>query len=140
LIPTGATPLTVRNSKGRRDRTVYLSPEACAFVREWLRERGEGAGPLFCPVSCAGNVRLTRMRGESLWYILRRRLRQAGVEGISPHSLRRSFVTSLLDAGVDVFSVQKLAGHADAVTTARYDRRRETAQREAAGRLALPAA
>ena len=47
---------------------------------------------------------------------------------------------SLLDAGVDVFTVQKLAGHADAVTTARYDRRRETAQREAAQRLALPAA
>jgi integrase len=53
---------------------------------------------------------------------------------------RSSFVTGLLDAGVDVFTVQKLAGHADAVTTARYDRRRETAQREAAQRLALPAA
>jgi len=51
----------------------------------------------------------------------------------------RSFVTDMLEAGVDVFTVQKLAGHADAVTTARYDRRRETAQREAAGRLALPA-
>jgi site-specific recombinase XerD len=132
--------LTVRNGKGRRDRAVYLSPDACGFVREWLRERGDGAGPLFNPISCAGNVRLTRMRGESLWYILRRRLRAAGVEGISPHSMRRGYVTSLLDAGVDVFTVQKLAGHADAVTTARYDRRRETAQREAAGRLALPAA
>jgi site-specific recombinase XerD len=49
-------------------------------------------------------------------------------------------LTSLLDAGVDVFTVQRLAGHADTVTTARYDRRRETAQREAVQRLALPAA
>jgi site-specific recombinase XerD len=135
----GSCTLAVRNGKGRRDRTVYLNADACRFVREWLRERGGEAGPLFCPVSCAGNVRLTRMRGESLWYILRRRLRAAGVEGISPHSLRRAFCTRLLEAGVDVFTVQRLAGHADASTTARYDRRRETAQREAAGRLPQPA-
>jgi integrase len=53
---------------------------------------------------------------------------------------RRGFITALLEAGVDVFTVQRLAGHADAVTTARYDRRGEGARRQAAQRLALPAA
>ncbi|HEX4952664.1 MAG TPA: tyrosine-type recombinase/integrase [Thermoanaerobaculia bacterium] len=130
--------LTVRKGKGRQDRTVYLSPEVCGFLRAWTRERGDEVGPLFNPISGAGNVRLTRMRGETIWYLLRRRQEHAGLEGLSPHSLRRAYVTDLLDAGVDVFTVQRLAGHADAVTTARYDRRREQVQRQASARISLP--
>jgi site-specific recombinase XerD len=48
-------------------------------------------------------------------------------------------VTELLAAGVDVFTVQRLAGHADAVTTARYDRRGEGERRRAAAHLRIPA-
>ena len=48
-------------------------------------------------------------------------------------------VSRLLEAGVDVFTVQQLAGHADAVTTARYDRRGEEARRAAAQLLTIPA-
>ena len=131
--------LAVRSGKGRRNRTVYLTPQVCRFLRAWTRERGSEPGALFCPVSSTGQVRVTPMRGESLWYILRRRQRQAGVQGITPHSYRRAYVTDLLDAGVDVFTVQRLAGHADAVTTARYDRRRDDVQRHASARLHLPA-
>jgi len=101
---------------------------------------GEDDGPLFCPISSTGAVRLTRLRGEAVRYILQRRQRQAGLEGITPHSLRRCFVTSLLEAGVDVFTVQRLAGHADAVTTARYDRRGEGERRRAAAQLRIPQA
>ena len=56
----------------------------------------------------------------------------------APHDLRRSTVTHLLDAGVDVFTVQRLAGHADAATTARYDRRGEKAKRRAVWKLTVP--
>ncbi len=132
--------LTVRTGKGRRDRTVYLTPQVCRLLRAWTCQRGSEPGALFCPVSSTGLVRVSRMRGESLWYILRRRQRWAGVQGITPHSYRRAYVTDLLDAGVDVFTVQRLAGHADAVTTARYDRRREGVQRSASAKLCLPSA
>jgi site-specific recombinase XerD len=132
--------LTVRGGKGRRQRVVYLTRQACKYLKGWIRERGDDPGPLFCPVSAAGLVRISRMRGESLWYILRKRMRQAGVSGITPHSMRRSFVTALLAAGVDVFTVQRMAGHADAVTTARYDRRGEATRREATQTLRLPPA
>jgi site-specific recombinase XerD len=89
-------------------------------------------------ISSTGAGRLTRLRGEAVRYILQKRQRQAGLDGITPHSLRRSYVSQLLAAGVDVFTVQKLAGHADAVTTARYDRRGEGERRRAARLLQLP--
>ncbi len=124
--------------KRRKQRTVYLSEQACQHLKAWLRHRGNDPGPLFCPVSQTGEVRPTRLRGESIAFILRRRQREAGTDTFSPHDLRRSFVTALLDAGEDVFTVQKLAGHADATTTARYDRRGEGAKRRAVQVLAIP--
>lgn len=109
-------------------------------MKRWISPRGGDDGPLFVPISSTGTVRLTRVRGEAVRYILQRRQRQAGLTGITPHGLRRHFVSSLLSAGVDVFTVQKLAGHADAVTTARYDRRGEGERRRAAAQLRIPGA
>ena len=124
--------------KRRKQRTVYLTDGGCEYVEAWLKHRGEADGPLFCPIRQNGEIPLSRMRGESIAYILRRRQEEAGTQAFSPHDLRRSTVTHLLDAGVDVFTVQKLAGHADASTTARYDRRGETAKRWAALSLEIP--
>ena len=67
--------------------------------------------------------RISRLPGETLWYILKGRQRQAGIEGVTPHSFRRAHVSALLEAGVDLLTVQNLVEHANAVTTARYDRR-----------------
>ncbi|MCP3963603.1 MAG: site-specific integrase [bacterium] len=59
-----------------------------------------------------------------------KRLQQAADVGpFSPHDVRRTTITDLLDAGVDVLTVQKIAGHADVATTARYDPRDESAKR-----------
>lgn len=124
--------------KGRKQRTVYLSEQGCRYLGEWLRRRGSAPGPLFCPVNQCDEVRIRRLRGESIAYILRRIQERAGIEPFSPHDLRRSFVTALLDAGEDVFTVQKLAGHADVTTTAKYDRRGEQAKRRAVQSLEIP--
>ncbi len=132
--------ITVRAGKGRRDRIVYLSSPACRLVKRWITARGDDDGPLFCPISAGGTVRFTRLRGEAVRYILQRRQKLAGLTGITPHAMRRAFVSELLSAGVDVFTVQKLAGHADAVTTARYDRRGEGERRRAAAAMRLPLA
>jgi len=130
--------LTVRSGKGRCDRVVYLSKPASRFVKRWISARGGDDGPLFVPISAGGTVRLTRLRGEAVRYILQRRQRQAGLTGITPHDFRKGYVSELLRAGVDVFTVQRLAGHADAVTTARYDRRGERERRRAAALLPIP--
>lgn len=131
--------LTVRAGKGRQDRRVFLSRGACELVGEWVEARGTVPGPLFCPVSAGGEVRTTRLRGESVHYVLKKRQRESRLDGITPHDFRRGYVSGLLAAGVDVFTVQTMAGHADAVTTARYDRRGDESRRSAARLLEIPA-
>ena len=130
----------VVNGKGGKQRTVYLAETGCRYVETWLEQRGNVPGPLFCPVGQKGEVRITRLPGESVAYIIKRLQQTAEVDHFSAHDLRRSTVTHLLDAGVDVFTVQKLAGHADITTTARYDRRGEQAKRLAVQSLSLPVA
>ena len=65
------------------------------------------------------------MTDQSVLAILDRVRRKAKVRPFSPHDLRRSFISDLLDRGADIATVQRMAGHANIQTTARYDRRGE---------------
>ncbi len=131
--------LLVRGGKGGKDRLTYLAETgAQPIVAEWLNLRGEEAGPLFLPINKAGRLARRRLSDQAVLYILDKRAKAAGVAAFSPHDLRRTFVSDLLDAGADLATVQKLAGHASVTTTARYDRRGEKAKRQATALLKLP--
>lgn len=125
--------------KGNKERIVYAVNGGQAAIEAWLRHRGGEPGPLLHPVNKAGDV-LTGcgMSAQALMLRLKSRSRAAGIAECSPHDLRRSFVSELLDAGADISAVQSLAGHSSVDTTARYDRRGERAARRAADMIHVP--
>jgi integrase len=78
------------------------------------------------------------MTSQAIYNMLQKRAGQAKVKDFSPHDFRRTFVGDLLDRGVDIVTVQKMAGHANVNTTGRYDRRPEEVKRAAAAKLHFP--
>ncbi|NES66148.1 MAG: tyrosine-type recombinase/integrase [Okeania sp. SIO2D1] len=127
--------LQIIDGKGGKDRIVYLPQKAIAMVNDWLKVRGYQPGALLCPVRKGGEIQLRQMTPQAVLLILQKRANQAGVEAFSPHDFRRTFCSDLLDAGVDIVTVQKLAGHASPTTTAKYDRRGEEVKRRAVQNL-----
>jgi site-specific recombinase XerD len=134
-IDTGQ--LTVRG-KGNKERLAYAGQGSRQALEGWLAVRGGGPGPLFVPVAKGGRLCQRRMTDQAVYNMLCKRAGRAGLAHLSPHDLRRSFVSDLLDAGADVALVQKLAGHADVGTTLRYDRRPEHAKKKACELLHVP--
>lgn len=111
--------------KGGKASTEPLSPVVLRTLEDYAGERA--TGPLFL------NADETARLSYSVAYKLIRRLaRQAGLaaaDKISPHSLRHSFATELLAAGVPLQDVQDAMGHADPRTTRAYDRSRHNLDR-----------
>lgn len=115
--------------KGTRKALIPLAPATIAALEQHIA--GRTAGPLLLDND---GDRLDRFDATR---IVKRLARRAGIDKrISPHSLRHSFVTAALDAGVPLRDVQDAAGHRDPRTTRRYDRSRENLDRHATYRVA----
>jgi integrase/recombinase XerD len=78
------------------------------------------------------------MTDHAVYAILQVRALKTGVKLFSPHDLRRTFVSDLLDAGADIVKVAKMAGHDQVQTTARYDRQGEEVKKKAFKLLHVP--
>ena len=106
--------------KGSKERIVPLGSSACAWVGRYLREVRPGldrhrAAELFL------SVRAAAMTRQSVWLMVRKYARRAGVTThLSPHVVRHSFATHLLEHGADLRAVQAMLGHANISTTEIY--------------------
>jgi site-specific recombinase XerD len=132
-----AATLRVRG-KGDKERLVYLGREALRAMLDWLGVRGDDHGPLLCPVTKSGEVEPRRLSDQAVYNALRKRAREARVRAFSPHDLRRTAITNMLDRGGDLSVVQDIAGHSSISTTKIYDRRGEAAKRRTSALASLP--
>lgn len=134
----------VASLKGGERQTVALAPVAAGDLDTWLayrarngtgtalarRGEAERDAPLFI------DERGRRITNRDIEWIVERTRRDAGIEKkISPHWLRHTCITQLLDEGVPIRDVQVFVGHADPKTTIRYDHGRDNLDRSPAYRL-----
>lgn len=158
----------ILTGKRNKQRTAYIANGAADALNDWLVIRGTQPGPIFVEVNKGGRVLIEResmivkpfrkirgvevpnkktgqtiyrggpMTSQAIYNMVAKRAREAGIKNFSPHDVRRTFISHLLDAGADIATVAKMAGHANVQTTARYDRRPEEAKRKAAELLHVP--
>jgi integrase/recombinase XerD len=109
--------------KGSKERLVPMGGPAARAVARYLAEvrpaldrgRGRGRGRVFL------NARGSPLSRQTVWTLVKDASRRAGVERrVSPHTLRHTFATHLLEGGADLAAVQELLGHADISTTQIY--------------------
>jgi integrase/recombinase XerD len=107
--------------KGAKERVVPVGRRALGAVALYVREirprfdRGKGRGSVFL------NARGTPLSRVGAWTIIKRAARLAGIgKRVTPHTLRHTFATHLLEGGADLRAVQEMLGHADLATTQLY--------------------
>ena len=105
------------HGKGDKERLVFLPKGTLRALTGWLELRGYDEGPLFCHVPKNGAVRLKYVSPQLIYRVVLKRHAETGVEMFTPHDLRRSYISDLLDEGVDLATVspgarqQKLLAH-----------------------------
>jgi integrase/recombinase XerD len=108
--------------KGNKERMIPIYPRAAKTVEEYLREaRPKILQHNLTEKALFLNVRGERLTRQGLWQILKGYAKAAGIEvEVTPHTLRHSFATHMLNGGADLRIVQELLGHANISTTQVY--------------------
>ena len=107
--------------KGQKERLIPIAPRAALTVKEYLQEARPHLSHNDAEQALFLNRRGDRLTRQGLWQILKGYAKSAGLDKeITPHTLRHSFATHMLNGGADLRSVQELLGHANISTTQVY--------------------
>ncbi|PRI21076.1 tyrosine-type recombinase/integrase [Pectobacterium versatile] len=129
--------LTVRQGKGRKYREIHVADAVNKAIRAWLKIVGvkEAGDALFNRIQRNGKTSRQPLTTTGLTGILAELQHRSGIARFTPHDMRRTFITRLLEQGVDINTVRQLAGHSDISTTTRYDCRGEAMKISASKRV-----
>ncbi|MBN3051733.1 tyrosine-type recombinase/integrase [Pectobacterium versatile] len=129
--------LTVRQGKGRKYREIHAADAVDKAIRAWLKIVGvkEAGDALFNRIQRNGKTSRQPLTTTGLTGILAELQHRSGIARFTPHDMRRTFITRLLEQGVDINTVRQLAGHSDISTTTRYDCRGASMKISASRRL-----
>ncbi len=127
----------VLHGKGRKDRVEFLQNGEREIMNDWLKLRGNEPGPLFYLVRKSDEIVKDALTPMAVYMTIRRRMAQAGIKNATPHDLRRTAISNLLDI-TDAVTVARIAGHSSPSTTMKYDRRGPDRMIEALAKLHLP--
>jgi site-specific recombinase XerD len=115
--------LRVEQGKGRKDRHAMLSPQLLKLLRAWWREGHRQGVMLPNGWLFPGRPPVNPMSTRQLTRVVHAAADEAGIKKrVSPHTLRHSFATHLLEQDIDIRVIQVLLGHAKLDTTALYTR------------------
>ncbi len=107
--------------KGHKERLIPIAPRAAVTVKKYLQEARPHLAHDDAEQALFLNRRGDRLTRQGLWQILKGYAKSAGLDKeITPHTLRHSFATHMLNGGADLRSVQELLGHANISTTQVY--------------------
>ena len=126
------------HGKGYKIREVPIKGGTIEALEAWLVHRGDEPGPLVCPIRKGGRIAPRRLTPQAILRVCEKRGREAGISRFTAHDLRRTYLSVLLDQGVDLSVASDLAGHSSPNTTKRYDRRGEAARHAAAQTIVVP--
>lgn len=128
--------LTVRQGKGRKYREIHVADAVDKAIRAWLKVSAkEAENALFSRIQRNGKAASQPLTTTGLTGILAELQQTSGIARFTPHDMRRTFITRLLEQGVDINTVRQLAGHSDISTTTRYDCRGESMKVSASKRI-----
>lgn len=111
----------VVGGKGRKDRDVMLSPKLLEALRDYWRSLKHKPETWLFPGHCTREQSEHPISDKVIWYACEQAAKRAGIDKpVHPHTLRHSFATHLLEAGVDLRTIQLLLGHSDLKATTVY--------------------
>jgi site-specific recombinase XerD len=127
--------LRVISGKGNKPRVQHLPEWISPYINHWLKLRGEQEGYLFNPLLRTKIPVLKPLSPSAIYHVVTTKTESLVGTRCTPHDLRRTYITELLNQNVDLITTSKMAGHANVTTTQIYDKRGESALISAANKI-----